>query len=50
MGQDAKATRSVAATAGGLGRGEALDEIGAEGFVLAMGGVPGLEEVASEVS
>jgi len=47
--QDAEAARGVAAAAGGLGRGEAFDEEGAEGFVLAMGGVLRLEEEASEI-
>ena len=48
--QDAEAARGVAAAAGGFGRAEALEEIGAEGFVLAVGGVLWLEEEAGEVS
>ena len=34
--QDAKATGGIAEAPCGLGRGEALDEIGAKGFVLAL--------------
>jgi len=44
MDQDAKAARSVSAAMRGLGRGERFDEVGAEGFVLTMGRVLGLEE------
>ncbi len=36
------------AESGGLGRWEALDEEGAEGLVLSMGGVGGLQEAAGE--
>jgi hypothetical protein len=46
--EDAKAAGGIAEACGGLGGGEALDEVGAEGFVLAMGGGGGLEEVACE--
>jgi hypothetical protein len=48
VGQDAEAAGRIAAATGGLGRGEAFDEIGAEGFVLAVGGILGLEEEAGE--
>jgi hypothetical protein len=44
MDQDAEATWGVAEAAGDLGAGEAVDEEGAEGLVLAVGGVGGLEE------
>ena len=47
--QDAEAARGIAEAAGDLGGGEALDEEGAEGLVLAVGGVGGLEEGAGEV-
>ena len=47
--QDAKTPRSIATTAGGLGRREALDEKGAQGFVLAVGRVLRLEEEAGEI-
>lgn len=49
MDQDAEAGRGIAETAGDLGGGEAIDEEGAEGLVLAVGGVGGLEEDAGEV-
>jgi hypothetical protein len=42
--QDAKAARGVAEAVGGLFGAELVDEEGAEGFLLAMGGVGGLEE------
>ena len=48
MDQDTKPAGGVTAAAGGLGRSESLDEIGAQGFVLAVSGVLGLEEGASE--
>src|SRR5262249_1818658 len=41
MDQDAKAAGGVAEAAGGLGTGEAVHEEGAEGLVLAVGGVGG---------
>src|SRR5262249_55401541 len=44
--EDAEAPRRVAEASGGLGRGEALDEEGAERLVLSMGGVGGLQEAA----
>ena len=50
MGQDAKTPPGVAAAAGGFGGGEPLDEVGAQGFVLAVSGVLGLPERAGEVS
>ncbi|MEK7755026.1 MAG: hypothetical protein AAB654_24075, partial [Acidobacteriota bacterium] len=49
VGQNAKASRGVTAAAGGLGGREPFDEVGAEGFVLAVGGVLGLEEEAGEI-
>ncbi len=49
MDQDAKAARGVSATPGGFDRGERFDEVGAEGFVLTVGGVLGLEKDAGEV-
>ena len=42
--QDAEAARGIAEAAGGLLGGESVDEEGAQGFVLAVGGVGGLEE------
>ena len=47
--QDTEAARGIAEAAGDLGAGEAIDEEGAEGLVLAVGGVGGLEEDAGEV-
>ena len=47
--EDAEASRGVTEAASGLGAGEAIDEEGAEGLVLAVGGVGGLEEDAGEV-
>jgi len=44
MDQDTEASGSVAAAARGFGRGQPLDEIGAQRFVLAVGGVLGLEK------
>jgi hypothetical protein len=44
MDQDAKASFRVSETFGDLLVGQTLDEIGAEGLVLSMGGVGGLEE------
>jgi hypothetical protein len=49
MDQDAKAARCVTPTTGGFGRGESLHEVGAESFILAVGGVLRLEEEASQV-
>ena len=46
MTQDAKRTRGVAKTAGDVSGGKALDEISAEGFVLALGRGSGFEEEA----
>ena len=50
MDQDAEAPRGITEAAGGLITGQPLDEVGAEGFVLTMGGVGRLEEDAGEVS
>jgi len=44
MGQNAEAARGVAETAGGLLGRELVDEVGAQGFVLAVSSVGGLEE------
>ena len=49
MDQDAEASGGVTTTAGGFGRGQSLDEEGAQGFVLAVGGVLRLEKRAGEV-
>ena len=48
MDEDAKATRRVAEPPGRLGGGDALDEEGAEGLVLSMVGVCGLQEEACQ--
>jgi hypothetical protein len=44
MAQDAERTWRIAETGGDLVGGELFDEIGAEGFVLAVQGVLGSEE------
>jgi hypothetical protein len=49
MDQDAKAARGVAEAASDFGTGEAVHEEGAEGLVLAVGGVGGLEEDPGDV-
>ena len=41
----AEGAEGVAETGGGLGEGTAVDEAGAESFVLALGGVGWFEEV-----
>ena len=46
--EDAEAARRVAEASGRLGRREAVDEEGAEGFVLSMGGAGGLQEPAGQ--
>jgi len=46
--QDAKTGGGVAEAFGDLGGGEALDKEGAQGFILAVGGGGGLEEVVRE--
>ena len=46
--QDAEAAGAVAESSGGLLGGQALDEEGAEGLVLAVRGVGGLKEPAAE--
>jgi hypothetical protein len=48
--QDAKASLRVPESFGGLLVAQALDEIGAKGFVLSMGGVGGLEEEGGYIS
>lgn len=48
MDEDAEAARRIAETAGGLGGGEALDEEGTQGLVLAMSGVGWLQEEAGQ--
>ena len=50
MDQDAKASFRVPESFGGLPVGQALDEIGAQGLVLSMGGVGGLEEEGGQIS
>jgi len=47
--QDAEASRGVTTAAGGFGGREALDEVGAQGFVLAVRGVLRLEEEVGEI-
>jgi hypothetical protein len=49
MDQDAETAGGVAEAAGDLGGGEAVHEEGAEGLVLAVGGVGGIEEDPGEV-
>jgi hypothetical protein len=49
MDQDAKAAGGIAEAAGDFGTGEVVHEEGAEGLVLAVGGVGGLEEDPREV-
>jgi len=46
MAQHAEAAGGVAEAARCLGRGEAFDEVGAQGFVLAVGGVAWVQEIA----
>ena len=50
VNQDTETSRRVAKAAGGLLGGEMVDKEGAEGLVLAMGGVGGLEESLGGVS
>ena len=50
MDQDAKAARGVTEAASGLDAGKTVDEEGAEGLVLTVGGVGGFEEDPGEVS
>ena len=47
--KDAEASWGIAEAASGLVTGQSLDEVGAEGLVLAMGGVGGFEEDPGEV-
>jgi len=49
MDEDAEAGGCIAEAAGGFGSREALDEVGAEGFVEAVRGIGGLEEAGAEV-
>jgi hypothetical protein len=44
--EDAKAAWSIAEAVGNFGGGKAFDEVGAERFILAVGGVSGFQEVA----
>jgi hypothetical protein len=46
VAQDAKGAGGVTKLLGGLSRGKAFDEIGPQGFVLALKGVDGLQEEA----
>ena len=48
MDQDTKAAGGITEAAGDFGTGEAVHEESAEGLVLAVGGVGGLEEEAGE--
>jgi hypothetical protein len=48
MDQDAKAAGGVAEASGGLGGGKPLDEVSAEGLVLAVGRVDRLEEAVGK--
>ena len=50
MDQDAKASFPVPESPGSLLAAQALDEIGAKGLVLSMGGVGGLEEEGGQLS
>jgi len=50
MDQDAKASFRVTESFSGLLVGQAIDEIGAQGLVLSMGGVGGLEEAGGPMS
>src|ERR1019366_4287350 len=50
VGQDAEGTGRVAKAHGDLVSGGAVDEVGAEGFILALGGGSGFEEEAHLVS
>jgi hypothetical protein len=49
MAEHAEAARGVAEATRGFARGESLDEVGAQGFVLAMGGIGRLQEDGGEV-
>jgi len=49
VNQDAKASCRVAEAPGGLLGEELLDEEGAQGFVLALGGIGGPEEDLSGI-
>ena len=46
MGEDAEASRGIPEAAGNFGGGELIDEVGPEGFVLAVGGILGFEKEA----
>jgi hypothetical protein len=50
MAEHAEAAGRITEPPGNLDGGEPFDEIGAQGLVLAMGGVGGLEEHAGEIS
>ncbi len=49
MAQNAEATGRIAKALGGLGGGETLDEEGAQGLVLPMDGVLGVEKDGAEI-
>jgi hypothetical protein len=49
MGKDTKASRRIPEATGDFARREILDEVGPEGFVLAMIGIRGFEKEASHV-
>ena len=50
MDQDAKAPFRVPEPFGGLLVAETLDEIGAKGLVLSMGGIGGFKEEGRQIS
>jgi hypothetical protein len=49
MGEDTKASRRIPEAAGDFDRREILDEVGPEGFVLAVSRIPGFEEEAGHI-
>jgi len=49
VAEDPEASGGITKALGDLGGGESFDEEGAEGFVLPVDGVAGLEEEAAEV-
>jgi hypothetical protein len=44
MGEDPEASRRISEAAGDFGRREVLDEVGPEGFILAVSGIRGFEK------
>ena len=49
MDKDPKASRGVSEALGDFGPGETIDEEGAQGLVLAVSRIGGLEEYAGEL-